>query len=74
MQNTNTLLAVTILAAATAQLKAHEMPERLAIDKLSTQQLQPNPAAQRIVDFWKQTGPSRSVARSTTACCPDSGT
>jgi uncharacterized protein (DUF924 family) len=63
MQNTNTLLAVTILAAATAQLKAHEMPQRVAIDKLPAQQLQPNLAAQRVIDFWKQAGPSMWFAK-----------
>jgi uncharacterized protein (DUF924 family) len=63
MQNTNSLLAVTILAAATAQLKAHEMPVPLAIDKLTTQQLQPNPAAQRVIDFWREAGPSMWFAK-----------
>ncbi len=64
MHNSNALLAVTILAAATCQARAHEAPERLVMEKYShSPQLQPNPAALRVIDFWKQAGPALWFAK-----------
>jgi uncharacterized protein (DUF924 family) len=64
MNPTNTLLAVTVLAAASAQARAHEPPEHFAMQTIAERpQLQTSAEALRVITFWKDAGPALWFAK-----------
>ena len=64
MQNTNSLLAVTILAAASAQAPAYELPGLFTMNTVAERPLlAPNAAALEVIEFWKQAGPALWFAK-----------
>lgn len=64
MQTTNSLLAATILAAASAQALSYEPPGLFVMEKrVDRQQLQPAAEAQAVLDFWEEAGPGMWFAK-----------
>ncbi|HTU66085.1 MAG TPA: DUF924 family protein [Steroidobacteraceae bacterium] len=64
MHTTNSLLAATVLAAASAQSLAYEPPGLFAMDTIVERQaLKPAPEAQAVLDFWEEAGPAMWFAK-----------
>jgi uncharacterized protein (DUF924 family) len=64
MQNTNSLLAVTILAAASAQAPAYELPGFFTMNTVAERPLlAPNATALEVIGFWKDAGPALWFAK-----------
>jgi uncharacterized protein (DUF924 family) len=64
MNTTNSLLAITVLAAATAQLSAYE-PPGYSMEQVVNRAHSPLliDAAQKVVTFWRQAGPGLWFAK-----------
>jgi uncharacterized protein (DUF924 family) len=64
MQTTNSLLAITVLAAATAQLPAQEPPGLIAMETIADRQpLVVDTRAREVVAFWRAAGPALWFAK-----------
>jgi len=64
MHTTNSLLAVTVLAAASAQALGYEPAGLFTMDTvIARPQLQPEARAQAVLDFWEQAGPALWFAK-----------
>ena len=65
MNTTNSLLAVTVLAAASAQLHAYEPRDFFVMDTVTHRQpeLPASTEAQRVIAFWKEAGPALWFAK-----------
>jgi uncharacterized protein (DUF924 family) len=64
MHTTNSLLAITVLAAASAQAQAHEPPDLFNMQLIAHQsQLEADAEARQVIAFWKDAGPALWFAK-----------